>query len=171
MTDKKTRLLLDVDGCLNFFGGRTALDKDNFELPWPTREEAVVRGYTIVWSPDMLAALDALDLEIVWLTTWRESAVNDLAPVLGWGADFRVLHPLPEDEWMYQTVASIKWKLPALLADQEADPSPFIWVDDEVGMKEAVEATRIGGRAIAPNPYLGITESNIATMVDYIKNK
>lgn len=171
MTDKKTRLYLDVDGVINYFGGRMHYDKDTFEHPWPTKAEAEVRRFRIVWSPDMLAALDELDLEIVWLTTWRDSAVNDLAPALGWGADFRVMHPLPEDEWMFQVRPSIQWKLPALLADQATDPSPFIWFDDEIGMKEAVEARRVGGLALPPHDLRGITEGNIAAAVDYIKNK
>jgi len=172
MTDKKTRLYLDVDGVINYFGGRMNYDKDDFENPWPTRAEAEVRRFRVVWAPEMLAALDALDLDIVWLTTWRNSAVNDLAPALGgWGANFRVMHPLEEDEWMFQRVASIEWKLPALLADQKADPSPFIWLDDEIGMKEAVEARQVGGLAMPPNPDVGITSKEIAAMVDYIASK
>jgi hypothetical protein len=72
---------------------------------------------------------------------------------------------------MFQKVASIKWKLPALQADQKENPSPFVWLDDEIQMAEAVAARLIGGFALPPYDMTGVTPFNIEKITEYVNSQ
>ena len=70
---------LDVDGVLN---AAADLMQAGYEY-----RETVVQGWpTLVWfQPNVVRRLDeiARQLRVVWVTTWREDAVYELAPALG----------------------------------------------------------------------------------------
>lgn len=175
MTKTPVRLYLDVDGVLNFFGARAG---SAINHPWgdTMSGEAGLKGYIINWAPALLEALTELDVEIVWLTTWRDHAVEHLAPLFGgWGSDFRVLHPRREDEWMYQRVASLNWKAKAIVEDVNNDPAHFIWIDDELwAMKRTMmdhdleHSTEVQNLIVIPEPNFGITPDDVDRMKAFI---
>lgn len=164
MTDKLTRLYTDVDGVIN---------ADMPQLSWPADTVAVgaadaggLTYYRIRWSPDMLAALSELPVERVWATTWVGAAPTGLADLIGYGKDDRFLTPVGGGP---VTFPSIIWKGAAIRADQAEDPSPFIWVDDEIGPYQHMIAHELGGLALSIDAARGITPENIEDMILYIE--
>jgi hypothetical protein len=113
--DKKprVRLYLDVDGVLSTWGAPTDSAFDDW------REEAGTK-----WSPSMVGAVGALDVDLTWLTTWGERANSVLAPLYGWPEKPALAHG-PERTW---------WKLDALVTSHTKGV-PFIWVDDEMNLQ------------------------------------
>lgn len=159
MTRKRVRLYLDVDGVINaqmpFGWGRLqnghGKDSEGYE-------------FRIRWAPRMIEELTKLDVDLVWTTTWRSAAETAIAPLTGLTLPSRVLHPLSG----VTTFPSIHWKLEALIADQRESPSPFIWVDDEIGMRDMFVAEALNGLAISANPVIGISVANVEAMQRYI---
>lgn len=164
MTDKLTRLYTDVDGVIN---------ADMPHLSWPADTVAVGTAsaggqyqYRIRWSTDMLAALSELPVERVWATTWVGAAPTGLADLIGYGKGDRFLVPLNGREVSFP---SIIWKGAAIRAEQAEDPSPFIWVDDEIGPYQHMIAHELGGLALSIDAARGITPENIEDMILYIE--
>jgi hypothetical protein len=164
---KTTRIYLDVDGVIN-----AVLSGSPDHWGETAEGDAVADGntYPIVWAPAMVAELAALEnVEIVWTTTWRDDAVRSIAPLIGLGEDFRVLHPNRDPDAPLPMAHSIEWKAAAVFAEQAEDPSPFIHIDDEINYhKWQGMIPALGGLAISPNPYYGITKKHIAMIKDYI---
>lgn len=144
----KTRLYLDVDGVLNAWSS---------ELAWPDASEGRADRFTIKWSPSMVTALNKLDVELVWLTTWRGEAQSIIEPLLGIDFGSRVLHPLSGET----TFPSIWWKFEAVKIEQEENPGKFIWFDDELEVQHIRWAERTNGLAVPIDHGLGITPVQI----------
>lgn len=158
MTRQRVRLYLDVDGVLNA----------EMPLDWGTPQDGHAKPYDTTyllrWAPAMIEELNKLDVDLVWTTTWRSHAELIIAPLMGITLPSRVLHPLSG----VTTFPSINWKMQALIADQRESPSPFLWVDDEIGMRDIFVGEGLGGLAISSNPVTGITVANVADMQKYI---
>ena len=116
------RTYLDVDGVINSLNplwGRY--------WPVPRRELSVHRcnGFNIHlpgYMAELIGALDA-QTEIVWCTTWEDSANQWIAPLVGLD-ERRVIHPASDDE-------SFSWKERSVLADMAANPcTGAIWIED-----------------------------------------
>ncbi len=116
------RTYLDVDGVINSLNplwGRY--------WPVPRRELSVHRcnGFNIHlpgYMAELIGALDA-QTEIVWCTTWEDSANQWIAPLVGLD-ERRVIHPVSDDE-------SFSWKERSVLADMAANPcTGAIWIED-----------------------------------------
>lgn len=172
----KTRMYLDVDGCINAFapssftaswlaehsvGYAAVTDKDSGEL---------IRTFTIKWYHDMIEALKELDVELVWCTTWRHDAPSSIGSLVGFGVGDKVLHPISGRT----TFPSIHWKTDAIIKDQQENPSKFIWVDDELryGGLPFIMTEELGdvdALVIAPDPYEGISKTNVKEMQDFIE--
>lgn len=179
----RVRLYEDVDGCLNADSNAYVWrDKENpedlggFMQGWglmthmddgtPLTEYHTSQKYRMRWNSRLIDALNTLDVEFVWATTWRADGPR-LAELMGLLHDpQRVLHPLSG----VTTFPSIEWKMEAILHEQDHDPSPFIAVDDE--WYHEPEYTRdlesIGGLVISPNPNFGIEPADIEKMRAYI---
>jgi len=178
----KVRLYEDIDGCLNAsFNARAWRDKDN-----PEDDGGYLRGhaepqhndrgedtgfplgrYRMEWNSRLIEALNTLDVEFVWATTWRRDAfaVGKLMGLIHHPQ--RVLHPIEG----FTSFPSIEWKWAAIVQEQEFNPSPFIAVDDEwdgvsTFKREALE--RMGGLLISPDPNFGITPADIEKMRAYV---
>jgi len=168
---EKVKLYLDVDGVINAWHADKA---------WPSKNigEATSRSgtYSIHWAPAMVAELMAMDLELVWATTWEQEAATSIAPLIGWSeaekSRWLSLESVRENVkfGMLHTYGSIAWKNPAVRQDQEDSPSPFIWIDDEMGFQDMNMARDIGGLAIWSDPYRGIQPDDIEKMKQYIKD-
>ncbi len=145
-TSTRPRLYLDVDNVLNASKAarkwRTEGDAPDsgygrgFAVSWDTASQggwsSMPTRYRMTWSLKLIEALKALetdyDVEIVWCTTWCHDAPKSVGPLMGLGMHHRVLEPLNG----VVDFPSINWKLEAVREDQLANPSPYIWIDDEV---------------------------------------
>lgn len=161
------RLYLDVDGVIN--AGYPG---------WTTTREARVGNrhgnWLIRWSPQLLEELATLDVDLVWCTTWTHDASNNLSDALDFefGKGKRWLQRLDgEDQF-----PSIIWKDAAILRDQEADSSPYIWVDDELRKQRwasylpNIRHEENAHLIVGPDPDYGITASHIENMRQFIRD-
>lgn len=154
----KPRLLLDVDGVLN----AVPFDSRSRRNPWPDYQRSRVNGFTIWWSPSMVARLVALSerVEVLWLTTWEDLAPLHIAPALGlpaWDLAGRDPNVHEVTGW---------WKFDVARDLYERDLRPFIWIDDDFAFwrpaNEWMEGLPRGvGVAIAPTSEYGITPTHL----------
>lgn len=172
----KTRMYLDVDGCINAFGYADAP-----ESPWGAGSSGVAStggdvgwslgtAYKIHWYQAMIEELRNLDIELVWLTTWRNAAPISIGTLINWGQQARVLHPIDG----VSRFPSIYWKYEALLQDQKEDPSDFIWIDDELNHLPLLDDnsdTFDRGLLITPKPEDGISQRSVKLMKQFMKDR
>lgn len=147
------RLYLDVDGVLLARGSEFA---DTTEWAFGVYSEEVIRR------------IGAIGLERVWLTTWQDQ-IGQLesrcglvaANYLVRGKDFQ----FGSDYQQYRN-GKIAWKYQALIEDQEAQSSPFVWVDDHMTRAVVEDANeRFADREheiIVPNRSVGLRERDLA---------
>lgn len=162
----RVRIYQDVDGVLNA------------QMPygWGRLQNghAKTNGteYRIRWAPNMVTQLDLLDADRVWATTWCEDAEASIRPLLGLSPAERVLMPLSG----VVTFPSVDWKIEAIVEDQLANPSPFIWLEDEAWDPFTLDpelvpgkiASDLGGYVPLINSRLGITPKHMDEMQEYI---
>lgn len=126
---------LDVDGVINAVSKIENVHYSQFS----TWEEKMVNGYKIRYSPEVVDFINRMSerVEVRWLTTWRDKAVDMLAPALGinvfpfdnaegrWSpyGNFNGHNYLPENRW---------WKLNVILKHIEDGGENFIWSDDDL---------------------------------------
>lgn len=156
----KAKLYLDVDGVINAQHADRVWDDISFGIARPQDNHT----YRIVWSPSLIRAIQDLDVEIVWLTTWRDEAPTIIGGMTGLAEDAAHLDPLDG----LTRFPSIGWKTSALIEDQKANPSPFIWVDDEIGEMQLEVAEGLGGLPLQIDGRVGITPQNIDQIRAYI---
>ncbi len=175
-------LYLDWDGVINFFGSRSQYRKRS-GLSYMRRGSASPRqntrdrlshdtsffkAYPQNWSAELLRKLAALPLEVVFLSTWRDS-FPELIRATQWNdlENYRIL------DWTDGPKGSEhSGKVPALVADQLANPRPFIWADDEAHSfyTEADRAMLQGTPQLllAPDENIGLTMDDYLAMVKFL---
>ena len=166
--------LLDIDGVVN------ALAPGPLPGSWPAHEwvQRVVHANVPGRGPMVLPILAARPVltfvcdvvrsgsaDVVWHSTWRTSAVTDLAPMLG-------LPPIPisvAPEWTQQT-AGVWWKLPAAQRVVAAG-RPLVWTDDDIGVladQVADLAEHPDTLLIGPDPETGITADQLDAIAAFL---
>lgn len=153
----RVRLLLDVDGVLNAVGP-----------PCPDWQEwnATKCGNSVInYSLDVGRAIAELDVDVVWLSTWRQKANEWISPLFGWPEHAVVSI---DDEKMLSWRSW--WKLDAAKRLYGEDPQPFIWADDDLGANvEAYEwCKEVGGLPIVPRTHTGLTRAHLEEMRQYV---
>lgn len=144
-------LYLDVDGVLNRFGWRKSDPSGWGDFV----DHPNVNGFNLNLSRNMGAALNDLDVEIVWCTTWERAADKYVADLVGLPRGLRVL-PLGRG-WKYQAVCD----------DILRDPTDFVWIDDDAifGYEDDVckfaDSLDIDCLPIITSPNVGITKLNV----------
>jgi hypothetical protein len=174
--------LLDIDGVVN------ALAPGPLPRAWPEDEwvQRVVHANVPGRGPMVLPILAARPVltfvgdvvrsgsaDVVWHSTWRASAVTDLAPMLG-------LPPIPisvAPEWMpewtpkwTQRADGVWWKLPAAQRVVAAG-RPLVWTDDDLGVladQVAALAEHPDTLLIGPDPQTGITADQLETIAAFL---
>lgn len=158
------RFYTDFDGV---FGAGYA------SLLWPSSTtddvvDAQGNRTQITWAPDLVTVIDQLraeyGVELVWLTSWCEDDDIGLrvVPVLRGLRGGRTLPHTVED-------GSGEWKLRAILADQAASPSPFIWADDVEVAAHGKELLGAGPHLlVAPNTSMGLGPRHVARMREWL---
>lgn len=179
----KVRLYEDIDGCLNASWNarawRSDEDEENvgYQRDWvfPEYDDYGFRKgpsgikYRMEWNERLIEALNGLDVEFVWATTWRGDALKVGTAMKLIHQPQRVLHPRSGET----TFPSIEWKFDAIVAEQEQSPSPFIAVDDEwndgTGSNRTQTLVKLGGLVISPSFNFGIEPRHILQMREYVE--
>lgn len=156
------RLYLDVDGVLNPY-----VAPGEVPATWPDFREDFLGRRLVVWSPAMLTAIGQLPVELVWVTTWESAAEQDFGPELGSRRSRRVLS-------LAATGLGIFGPKPAVIAeDLQANPAPFVWVDDEVITPAAIDQLAAFGQpmlTISPNRRIGIEPNHIRQVEAFLRS-
>lgn len=150
-------LFLDVDGVLNALR----------QTPWAKATRTRVHpdgshfGYQINTSVLLGERLQQLEVDIHWLTTWRDEANTLIAPLAGLPDD------LPVVQWGSKIGdASIIGKTNAVSQWAEANPGhPYIWVDDE---HDERYLTTDRSLVIGPNPRHGLVPEEIDLIEQWV---
>lgn len=169
-----TRIYLDVDGVLN------AVQREFPSDSWQNWDRVGVNGYSIAYSPDMVAALNEIaemdDVEFVWLTTWQANAKTMIAPAIGLkGEDWDVaLNPdMDAHGFAVHRYFGGWWKMTTLDEHLHYNPvDKVVWIDDDISnsmdaddwFHDFDEETL----AISPYTETGLTPSNICDIIDFI---
>lgn len=165
----KTTIYLDVDGVLN------AVSKKGPALHmtgWSQWETKPVNGWPILYSPEMVNAINELaaheDITFKWLTTWTDDAAEILSPAIGIdGHSWGVLHG-EQHAWGGKAGW---WKLDAIRDDwEDSTADRFIWIDDDISAERAAlewVADKPEVLIISPNLYHGLTAKHVAAIRDF----
>ncbi len=156
----RVRLLLDVDGVLNAVGSRCP--------DWQEWYVAKCRGATITYSPEVGRAIAELDVDVLWLTTWREEANRWIGPLFGW-PKHAVIAIEDEDMLSWRSW----WKLDAAQRLYGENAGPFIWVDDDLdAMVDAYDWCKsVDGLPIVPRTDIGLSRADLLEMRRYVEQK
>ncbi len=160
MSNQRPVILLDVDGVLNALS--------HHPRGWDDWRQVNARHISIRYSPQMLARLQALDADIVWHTTWRDAANEELAPVIGWDP----LPVVPCDGWLWMEPGW--WKAPSARAFIEADPRPFVWIDDDLGSADPGEITWVQDYdylLVQPTWEEGLQPASLTVIEDWVARR
>ncbi|MBO3089486.1 HAD domain-containing protein [Cellulomonas dongxiuzhuiae] len=164
---------LDVDGVIN-------IDTDA-SLEGTNVVELVVRGWpvTIRYRPAVVSRINALQrsgmVEVVWLTTWHQDAVDVLSPAIGLDpfsvADERSDGPSlaahPENAlgltWWKEAAARVHL--------MQRRSSAFVWTDDELAVGRTEVHSWAPGRKLllAPEPHLGLTVADLSAIEAFVR--
>jgi len=156
-------LYLDVDGVINTNQNKSFTDlKLGFATPLDEPDES----YKMRWSPTIISFLMSLGIRIVYLSSWKASGPAVLDPLFGLKSDgFLDWDKIPNTYFDFG-------KLVALKADQEAHPSPFIWIDDiatrNFKNKEWTEAGRNDFLVIQTSDRYGLNSKQLDKMADFV---
>lgn len=157
----KPYLFLDVDGVLN-------ADHPTFGDTKEVDVKVNSRTFTITYSPCLLTRLEALPVEIVWVTTWEEHAETCLVP--GIGALHGKRHLSSAGHRKFSDFYGL-WKQSTIEAELERDPRPFIWIDDDAIGRDAetdLKAAGVPFHLVRANYDTGITEKDLAGIEEFL---
>lgn len=149
----------DVDGVLlpmTADPAHTHAGGHNDWLPAPT---------FAVYSPTMVDRLAGMNAELVWLTSWRNEANRDLAPLFGW-AQLPTVARRPENVW---------WKLEALMAWRP--DRPFVWIDDELDDRSEeieflhyrLDSLDVDYLCVSPDPRCGLSVTELDQIAEFVE--
>lgn len=166
--------LLDIDGVINALSAGPVVDA----FPPEQWEQHVVHAMLpglgrvalqiLVARPvlDFVAAVhESGRAEVLWHSTWRETATTDLAPLLG-------LPDIPisvAPEWHERPIAQW-WKQPA--AERVLDSGrPLVWTDDDIVVYRP-DPARFEGRPdvllLSPDPVTGLTAADLDRVDEFL---
>jgi len=128
----KCKLYLDFDGVVNAVEPQHS-EIETFSIPIEN-SRFLKNPSLITYSPNVINTLDRLreqyNMELIWLTTWNDrSDILLTSPYLKGLDGGRVITPMLNEEAKNKAEWT-QWKADAIIADQTAEPAPYIWVDD-----------------------------------------
>lgn len=163
----KPILLLDVDGVLNGLGGPEALCPDwKWNAPFHSSLES--GGFKLTLSREMGDAIRALDLDVRWLTTWREHANPEVGARLGWGLLPVANREVEQDRFGSLVIDRGKGHAAKVLL---ANPGPpVVWIDDDapwIGVANLDPHGRLVA-TIQPDYLAGLSRAEIDRVRDVL---
>lgn len=173
-------LYMDFDGVVNFVGSRTRHRKEaglgylrrngvwankTPEDTWKATHGYGQRYFNLNWSAELVRKLDALDADWLWLTSWKADGPEFLDPLLG-------IESAGWMDWDYSAATGFnhEMKFPALVADQAANPRPFVWVDDEatVAFDASALPVEVPHLVLTPDDAVGVTATDLEAMSEFV---
>lgn len=179
-----TDVLIDVDGVINALSHHP-------EKKWGWTPSSIRRkwimGYPIRWSSDFLESLTRLheqeDVEIFWLTTWLDEAVNELShhaefeagkvwTVLG-HEPYQRENPFSRGKPGLPQNVNDWWKLDAAQEHFVARQNRFVWIDDDLKdngpARDWASSLQAGSNLlVAPDPLTGVDRALFESIVEWI---
>ena len=159
--DPRVRVFLDFDGVLN----PESRTPNGPLVDWRASR---VQGVSVMWSPTIARSISQLShrVEVLWLTTWQRDAQIHLAPLL----------ELPRFELAgtYDSDAPWRWwKHDVVTSLWQADPRPFVWIDDDLALfRDALEWVEAlpadNALAVAPDPSAGLTPEHLNVIERFV---
>ena len=137
-------LLLDVDGVLNPLALRPP---PGFSVQWIDGYEVALSGKHREWLGELVRSF-----ELVWATTWEDSANESIGPLLG-------LPELPVVRFSGERTGDT-WKLEAVRS--AVGDRPLVWIDDELFLDayEWAQGRDAPTLLIRPSSSVGMTASH-----------
>ena len=122
----------------------------------------------ITHSLEVGRAIAELDVDVIWLTTWREEANQWIGPLFGW-PKHAVVAIEDEDMLNWRTW----WKLDAAKRLYAEEPGPLIWADDDLDVfVDAYEwCKEVDGLPIVPRINVGLTRGHLEQMREYVETR
>lgn len=180
-----TDVLIDVDGVIN-----AVTRSPDWDWPADSMRRKKIAGFMITWSDQLISELNMLsvedDIEIFWLTTWQDLAVEKLAPNVGlsqglhWPVIGREQFRRDHD-WtlgMPRLAQNLNdwWKLDAAQEHYNARRNRFVWIDDDLAYSDsAIEWAKTlpedTALLVAPRAKTGITQRLLKEIVEWIKSQ
>ncbi|MEU6670917.1 HAD domain-containing protein [Streptomyces sp. NPDC046727] len=165
-SSERPLLFLDIDGPLIPFGPSRGRRRT---VPPLASAESPAPGNPLLdrLDPTVGPRLTALGCDLVWATTWLDSANEVVAPLIG-------LPSLPVVRWpdtgIDEGPRGLHWKTRRLV--EWAGHRPFIWVDDEISAMD-----RLWVAAQRHEPFLlhrvapdaGLTDDDFAALTDWLR--
>ena len=148
----RPRLYLDVDGVII----AKASSFETVRLPYFGGE----------YAPEVVSRLGATCLDLVWLTT-QENEALELAERIDGLRDGRVLKLDHR-----QGGSQIARKLRALISDQANSPSSFVWVDDLITPKArrvVAERLRVPKLVVQTDGKTGLNEPQLVSIEQFAR--
>ena len=119
------------------------------------------------YAPEVARRLGSTGLELVWLSSWDNGSMSCTERVEAFRKG-RSLEPATNSHGHI----NISQKLRALIVDQIKDPSPFVWVDDEITLaaKREIDASlKVPSLLIAPERSIGLNERELWQIEDFAR--
>lgn len=155
-------VFLDVDGVLN----PEARSPPGPLVDWCTSN---VDGVTIRWSPTVAQFIGQLAsrADVMWLTTWEERALIHLERLMG----------LPRLELAGRDSLDVPrcwWKHDVVAALWEAEPMPFVWIDDDLALFDDALDWVVGlpsdlALPIVPDPSAGLIPEHLDVIDRFVE--
>lgn len=134
----------------------------------------LARKNTIAWNPGTVAMLRQLlgagDFQFIWHTTWNHGGnIRLAAEAMGLPQLMDHTRALLNDrapnrkEWT-------RWKAESIIQDQEANPRPFIWIDDKAPIfwEDHVKGhTRAPSLVVKTNSRDGLLPEDFIRIIDW----
>lgn len=156
----RPKLFLDVDGVVNGISHR-AMSRE-----WSDCSRHTFGLYKANLSAEMGEMLSMIDADIVWLTTWQETASAGLGPAI------RINAPYVDwfDEFYVPGLPTVTGKARGMakwLRDNSVpDSTPVLWVDDELLASNPGISAR-GLSYLSPKPRTGLTRADVLTIEEW----
>ena len=169
-------LLLDVDGVLN--PCPFSIDRSSewiFEQPFKSTKAS--GGFTLNLSREMGKAIEELDYNIRWLTTWAHHAHVNIGMHFDW-ISHQVLAEPPEASYnMYGCTSSDwLWKPRAVMEFVKDPGDKVVWIDDDAN--EFIDHFDKNGLTLDPHERLliispitdvGLTKSDLGRIREFLR--
>lgn len=166
-------LALDVDGALS----PVRRPHGVVERTWHDIEAVPHSPGPLHLSLSLGLELAALDVDIVWVTTWGDLANHHVAPALGWDPLPVLVDPNPHPP---AAAGREVWKARAVDAYVvEHEPPALVWIDDLLGVeRSALRMTvdrwleqgwpGIPSLLVGPDRHAGLSPDDLGQIRDFL---
>lgn len=167
-------IFLDVDGVLNAVWRSVSQPKSYRVTGWKDWEQTKISvqkdsmkiSYPFAVSHEMAKAIMALDVDIVWATTWiTQIELEDIANFVG------LPNNLPRISSCVRSDTESCGKLEGVASYVEThDITKFVWIDDELGETDKFWAEDYESLLIKPRSLWGLTRDSVSQIKSFLES-